>query len=82
MPRPDDRLLPDADRLLPDALRPDWPAPVNVAALMSTRAGGISAPPFDALNLRPPGLRGDAADEPAAVLENQRRFAQCLGMPG
>lgn len=57
----------------------DWPAPANVGALMSTRAGGVSRPPFDTLNLRPPGLRGDATDEPAAVLENQRRFAEALG---
>lgn len=57
----------------------DWPAPANVGALMSTRAGGVSRPPFDTLNLRPPGLRGAAADDPAAVLENQRRFAEALG---
>lgn len=71
--------LRDAHRLLPDALRPEWPAPANVAALMSTRAGGVSAAPFDTLNLRPPGLRGDAVDEPGAVRENQRRFAAALG---
>lgn len=64
---------------LPHALRPDWPAPSGVAALMSTRAGGVSAMPFDSLNLRPPALGGNAVDEPAAVLENQRRFAQALG---
>ncbi len=68
-----------AEPLLADALRPDWPAPAGVRALMSTRAGGVSAAPFDSLNLRPPGLRGDALDAPAAVLENQRRFAAALG---
>lgn len=57
----------------------DWPAPPGVGAAMSTRAGGVSAPPFDSLNLRPPGLRGDAIDDPAAVLENQRRFAGAIG---
>ena len=61
---------------LPDALRPDWPAPV--LALMSTRAGGVSAPPFASLNLRPSQL-GGPGDDPAAVAENQRRFAQALG---
>jgi hypothetical protein len=64
---------------LAGALQPDWPAPPGVVALMSTRAGGVSAPPFDSLNLRPPGLRGDAVDDPAAVRENQRRFAAALG---
>ncbi len=43
---------------------------------MSTRAGGISAPPWDSLNL---GVAvGDAAD---AVAENRRRFAAALGAP-
>lgn len=46
---------------------------------MSTRLGGASLPPFDSLNLRPPGLRGDALDDAMAVHENQRRFAQALG---
>lgn len=64
---------------LPQALRPDWPAPPGITALMSTRAGGVSAPPFDQLNLRPPALGGEAVDDPAAVRENQRRFAAALG---
>lgn len=68
-----------AEPTLPDALRPAWAAPPNVVALMSTRAGGISAAPFDSLNLRPPALPGDAVDDPAAVRENQRRFAAALG---
>ncbi|HYE71159.1 MAG TPA: peptidoglycan editing factor PgeF [Aquabacterium sp.] len=68
-----------APPVLPGAIRPDWPAPESVSALMSTRAGGVSAPPFDSLNLRPAGLPGDAVDEPAAVAENQRRFAAALG---
>ena len=62
-----------------DALAPDWPAPTVITALMSTRRGGVSAAPFDSLNLRPPALGGDAVDQPEAVLENQRRFAQALG---
>lgn len=64
---------------LPDAIRPDWGAPAGVQALMSTRAGGVSVAPFDSLNLRPPGLPGAAVDDPAAVHENQRRFAAALG---
>ena len=65
--------------LLPDAIRPGWPAPAGICGLMSTRAGGISAAPFDSLNLRPPALGGEGVDAPAAVLENQRRFARALG---
>lgn len=63
---------------LPGALRPRWPAPPSVCALMSTRAGGVSAPPYDRLNLRPAAL-GGPSDDPAAVDENQRRFARALG---
>ncbi len=64
--------------LLPDAIHPDWPAPAGVRALMSTRAGGVSRPPFDSLNLRPSALGGADMDEPAAVMENQHRFAVAL----
>ncbi len=64
--------------MLPDALRPHWPAPPSVCALMSTRAGGVSAPPYDSLNLRPAAL-GGPSDDPAAVEENARRFARALG---
>ncbi|HET9977613.1 MAG TPA: peptidoglycan editing factor PgeF [Burkholderiaceae bacterium] len=59
---------------LEGALVPDWDVDASVGALMSTRAGGVSAAPFDALNL------GRAVgDEPAAVTENRRRFAAALG---
>ena len=50
----------------------------RVGGLMATRSGGVSLSPYDSLNLRPPGLRGDACDEPTAVFENQRRFASAL----
>jgi YfiH family protein len=68
-----------AEQLLPRAIRPDWPAPAMVSALMSTREGGVSAPPFDSLNLRPAALPGDVVDNPSAIAENQRRFAAALG---
>lgn len=55
-------------------LAPDWPAPANVRAACSTRAGGVSAPPYDSLNL------GDhVGDDPFAVAQNRSRFAQALG---
>jgi polyphenol oxidase len=56
------------------AILPDWQVDAGIGALMSTRAGGVSAAPFDSLNLG----RG-VGDEPAAVEENRRRFAQVLG---
>lgn len=62
-------------------LRPDWPAPPAVRALMSTRRGGVSAPPFDSLNLRQPqpGDRPSEVDQPSAVARNQQRLADALG---
>lgn len=57
-----------------DWLQPAWPAPTNVRAACSTRAGGLSAAPYDGLNL------GDhVGDAPAAVAANRHLFAQALG---
>ena len=64
---------------LPGAIRPLWDAPPGVTALMSGRQGGVSLAPFDSLNLRPAGLPGGDPDDPAALQENQRRFAEALG---
>lgn len=62
--------LPESAVLRP----PTWP--VGCGALMTTRAGGVSASPFDALNLKAqPGHAADAI----AVSENRRRFAATLG---
>ena len=30
---------------------PDWPAPNNINAFVTTRQGGFSEPPFDSFNL-------------------------------
>lgn len=50
-----------------DFILPDWPAPPNVRALVTTRQGGISSGPYASLNL------GDhVGDNPAAVAENRR----------
>jgi polyphenol oxidase len=60
--------------LLDEFLAPDWPAPPRVHAACTTRLGGVSAAPYDALNL------GDhVGDDPAAVAENRRRFGEALG---
>jgi polyphenol oxidase len=55
---------------------PDWPAPKAVRAAFTLRSGGVSAPPFDSLNV---GAHvGDAA---AAVAENRRRVCAHLQLP-
>ncbi|HSW20253.1 MAG TPA: peptidoglycan editing factor PgeF [Ramlibacter sp.] len=62
--------------LPPEALLlPVWPAPATVRAVCSTRAGGVSRPPFDSLNL------GDhVGDDPTAVAMNRSRLAEALGV--
>jgi polyphenol oxidase len=60
----------------PEVLRPEWRAPRKVRAAFTLRAGGVSAAPFDSLNL---GAHvGDAAD---AVAENRRRVREGLNLP-
>lgn len=56
-------------------LIPDWPAPANVRAVVSTRVGGVSEGPYASLNL------GDhVGDAAAAVAENRRRFSAAAGL--
>ncbi|WP_442919858.1 peptidoglycan editing factor PgeF [Methylobacillus sp.] len=52
-----------------DLIIPDWPAPANVRALQTTRAGGISKPPYDSLNL---GMH--VGDAPLDVAANRQRL--------
>jgi len=60
--------------LLP-VLRPDWPAPAHVHALCTTRDGGVSAAPYDSLNL---GLH--VQDEVQAVMHNRTLLQQACGV--
>lgn len=54
-------------------LIPDWPAPVNVKACVTTRAGGVSVGAYAGLNL------GDhVGDDPQAVAENRRRLCAAI----
>ena len=53
-----------------DWLLPDWPAPARVKACVTTRAGGVSLPPFDTFNL------GDhVEDDLQAVTHNRQRLS-------
>jgi polyphenol oxidase len=54
-------------------ITPNWPAPANVRAVCTTRAGGQSRPPYDSLNL------GDhVGDSALAVAANRAFFAGAL----
>jgi YfiH family protein len=52
---------------------PDWPAPSCVRALITTRAGGVSAGPYSSLNV---GFA--TGDDAKAVEENRRRLRMAL----
>ena len=54
-------------------ITPDWPAPVHVKSLMTTRTGGVSAGQFASLN-----LAAHVQDDPFAVTENRRRLRETL----
>lgn len=57
-------------------LTPEWPAPPGVRAAFTLRSGGVSAPPFDSLN-----LGAHVGDEAEAVAENRRRLRTQLRLP-
>ena len=60
--------------LHPGWLIPDWPAPVGVRAVFTSRAGGVSASPYDSLNL------GDhVGDAPEAVAANRALLERAIG---
>lgn len=55
---------------------PDWPAPANVQACSTTRAGGISVAPWDSLN-----LGAHVGDKPEAVAANRQRLVELASLP-
>jgi polyphenol oxidase len=57
-------------------LTPDWAAPSSVRALATGRSGGVSAHPFESLN-----LGAHVGDTPADVAENRRRLREAAGLP-
>jgi len=74
-----------------DFVHPDWPAPPRVRAIVTTRNGGVSAPPFGRWSATgaqggtdlPGGLNLGrlAGDDAAHVEENRRRLLAFTGVP-
>jgi purine-nucleoside/S-methyl-5'-thioadenosine phosphorylase / adenosine deaminase len=60
----------------PEVLTPEWSAPRAVRAGFTLRGGGVSAAPFDTLN-----VGAHVGDSAAAVSENRRRVRQLLRLP-
>lgn len=56
-------------------ITPDWAAPANVRAAMTTRRGGVSRAPWHSLNL---GVH--VGDDPASVQENRRIVREAAGL--
>lgn len=54
-------------------LKPDWPAPGNVHAWVTTRHGGVSAPPYESFNL---GMH--VGDDAGSVSANRARLRAAL----
>ncbi len=69
-------MSPGAVRETVGVLTPDWPAPPNVRAAFTLRTGGVSAPPYDSLN-----VGAHVGDVPARVARNRGRIAERLGLP-
>ncbi|HSQ03197.1 MAG TPA: peptidoglycan editing factor PgeF, partial [Burkholderiales bacterium] len=57
----------------PGWIVPQWPAPANVRALITTRAGGVSTGAYASFN-----LGTSTADDPAAVSQNRARLRGLL----
>jgi YfiH family protein len=57
-----------------DWLMPQWPAPAKVKTCVTTLSGGVSAMPFDSLN-----LGEHVGDDPQAVAKNRQRLVSLLG---
>jgi YfiH family protein len=61
------------DGLAQSFIYPKWGAPSNVCAIQTTRVGGVSAHPYDSLN-----LGGHVSDYPSQVAQNRQLLAAFL----
>lgn len=59
-----------------ELITPDWHAPPGVQACCTTRIGGVSAAPFNTLN-----LATHVHDSHQSVAENRRRLRAALALP-
>ena len=59
--------------LIDSFIIPEWPAPANVRAVVTTRVGGVSVAPFDSFN-----LAFHVNDNAVAVVENRRKLLTAL----
>lgn len=57
-------------------IKPGWAVPANVRAVVTTRAGGFSPPPYASLN-----LATHVGDDPSAVAGNRRLLREALRLP-
>lgn len=55
---------------------PDWPAPAQIQAYVTTRQQGHSSPPFDSFN-----LASHVNDQPSAVTANINQLIEELNLP-
>lgn len=60
----------------PQFILPDWPAPKNIRAALTTRHGGVSQPPYASFN-----VATHVGDDPAMVHENRTRLRTALALP-
>ena len=58
-----------------DWITPDWPAPANVKALVTTRSGGVSRSPWDSMN-----LATHVGDSTESVQTNRNRLQHQLSL--
>jgi len=60
----------------PQFILPDWPAPANVRAVVTTRVGGVSRAPYDSFN-----MAAHVGDDPEAVRANRAQLRDALRLP-
>ena len=59
-----------------ETIQPNWSAPATIRACCTTRLGGVSAEPFDSLN-----LALHVGDDPARVTQNRKLLREQLKLP-